>query len=1154
MASHFSNYIQALHTNYNLGVAETSSYGALQTLLDGVGAGLKPSAVRCILHPKGGAAGLPDGGVFTREQLQPLGREFDPLEALKMLPARGALEVKPLKDDLLELIAGAQVDKYLAEYGKVICTNYYQFAVVELRGGQKRVLETFKLAATPAAFWKATSALAKFEKDYGESLQAFLERALLYGAPLAAPEAVAGFMASCAREAKVRVEKADVGALKRVREALEKALHVSLHGNAKADAFFRSSLVQTLFYGVFSAWVLWCRQHPLPTTARFQWTESAYILSVPVIAALFHEFSNPATLKDLDLTEPLNWVTEMLNDVDRAEWEKRFSDEGAVQYFYEPFLQAFDPDLRKQLGVWYTPTSIVRYMVERVHRALQTELGIEKGLADPSVVVLDPCCGTGAFLVEVIRHIARSLEADNPALVAADLKEAVTHRLFGFELLTAPFIVAHLQLGLELRKLGLNLNPQERAPVFLTNALTGWHGEGPQTLEMQGLQQELAAASQVKNQRKILVIIGNPPYSGYAGVAIGEERELSEAYRETVSDDLADPEGQGLNELYVRFFRMAERKITEETGRGVVCYISNYSWLEGKSHTAMREAYLRRFSDIWIDNLHGDRKISENAPDGRASETVFAVRGSSSGIRVGTAIATLVRKEKKEPASPANLFYRDWNESRADERREALLESVKAPNVEQHYQVLKPEIALGLPFKPAKLGMNYRTWPKLPDLFPRSFPGVKTSRDEVVIDIDREKLEARMLAYFDADVSDEEMSRIAPAAMKDGARFEAKKTRRILIERGFLPDNIVRYSYRPFDVRWLYWEPITKLLDEKRPDYWPHIFADNPFLFTTARTRKTDVEPAFCTDLAADLNLMDSGARGIPLYLRDVAAPSLFDDDQPRVATQPNLSDKARDYLAQLQLSDGAEALFYHALAMQHAPRYRAENADALRLDWPRIPLPLWPLAASSHGDERAAIVAALQTSAELGKRVAALLDVLQSVAGVTTNPRPELKVLGDIAKTDGGSLDGNAGHFALNGWGSRNAESGAVSAGNGRFIEREWTSEEKSKIEAGATEIGLSLEMALEHLGETCFDAHLNDVAFWRAIPAKVRHYTMGGYPVLKKWLSYRDASVVGRDLTPSEAREVTAIVRRIAALLLLEPQLDDNYAAIVALGGAAD
>ena len=261
--------------------------------------------------------------------------------------------------------------------------------------------------------------------------------------------------------------------------------------------------------------------------------------------------------------------------------------------------------------------------------------------------MLDPCCGTGAYLAEVLRRIAANLQNRGlGALTGARVKQAATERVFGFEIMPAPFVVAHLQVGLTMQNLDAPLTDDgndgnERPGVFLTNALTGWEPRTTKPLPFPELEEERDRAERVKQETPILVILGNPPYNGFAGMAVDEERELSEAYRTT--NQVRRPEGQGLNDLYVRFFRMAERRIVEKTGRGIVCFISNYSWLDGLSFTGMRERYLEAFDAIRIDNLHGDRIISEYAPDGRTSETVFALRGQSPGIKVGTSIALFSR-------------------------------------------------------------------------------------------------------------------------------------------------------------------------------------------------------------------------------------------------------------------------------------------------------------------------------------------------------------------------------------------------------------------------------------------------------------------------------------------------------------------------------
>jgi predicted helicase len=314
---------------------------------------------------------------------------------------------------------------------------------------------------------------------------------------------------------------------------------------------------------------------------------------------------------------------------DRASFFATFEAQHAVQYFYEPFLEAFDPELRKQLGVWYTPPEIVRYMVARVDQVLRSELDISDGLADPRVVVLDPCCGTGAYLVEVLNTIAATLhDKGGDGLLAHDLKQAAMSRVFGFEILPAPFVISHLQIGMLLHRLGAPLADEsnERAGVYLTNALTGWEppAEPKQHLLFTEMEEERDKAEAVKQHQPILVILGNPPYNGFAGTAMDEERDLVEAYRKV--DKVAPPQGQGLNDLYVRFFRMAQRRITQGAeGKGVVCFISNYSWLDGLSFTGMRECFLNAFDSIWVDCMNGDAfRTGKRTPDGSPDPSVFS--------------------------------------------------------------------------------------------------------------------------------------------------------------------------------------------------------------------------------------------------------------------------------------------------------------------------------------------------------------------------------------------------------------------------------------------------------------------------------------------------------------------------------------------------
>ena len=1107
---------------------ERSSYGPLANLLNAVGAALKPK-VFCVQELADQGAGHPDFGLYAAKQVQ----KGQPREG--QTPERGVVEVKAAGDDAWLTAAGDQVSRYWGRYRLVLVTNTRDFVLVgEDAAGRPAKLETFRLADGADDFRRKLEKPRAFAREAGAGLGEYLCRALSHRAALAEPRDLAWLLASYARDGLARVEAAgDAPSLEAVRKALEEALGVRFEGE-KGARFFRSTLVQTLFYGVFSAWVLWARagagfgvgdgRPPLSAGAgRFNWREAVWHLRAPVLRALFQQLSDPGRLQPLGLVEVLDWTAAALDRVDHGAFFAHFHEGEAVPYFYEPFLEAFDPDLRKQLGVWYTPSEVVRYMVARVDRALKDDLDIPEGLAAENVYVLDPCCGTGAYLAEVLRRIAANLEGSGlGALAGARVKQAATGRVFGFEIMPAPFVVAHLQVGLTMQALDAPLADDgvERPGVFLTNALTGWEPHTTKPLPFPELEEERDRAGRVKQDTPILVILGNPPYNGFAGMAVDEERELSDAYRTTKK--VRRPEGQGLNDLYVRFFRMAERRIAEKTGQGVVCFISNYSWLDGLSFTGMRERYLEAFDAVRIDNLHGDRIVSEYAPDGRTSETVFALQGQSPGIKVGASIALL--SKSRGLSEGARILYRDFHQARAAERRQAMLESLDAPDMDSGYSTLEPALRLGLPFKPMAVSEDWFNWPALPDLFPVSFPGVQTGRDVFLVDTDLDRLRARVADYFDPAIRHEEIARRYPSVMKDTARFDARAVRDTLIARGG-PDEsgFVRFAYRPFDDLWLYWEAETKLLDEKRADYRPHVFEGNLWLCNAQHVRKGADEPqAYFTRHIGARHLIERGANWFPAWLRD---------SSENTGRRPNLSGAAQRYLDRLSLT--VEDLFHHVLTTMHDPAYREANAGALRMEWPRIPLPGWLLPGSagftpaseqgfvSLDREITESAEMLAQSAARGCQLAALLDPDTLVPGITTGTlRPEIAAIAVPATTDGRNMTGD--DFALTaGWGHYGTGS-AVMPGQGRIVERAVTPDERGTMRDTLA------------LGDTTFDVHLNDRAFWRNVPANVWNYKLGGYQVLKKWLSYRERGILDRPLRPEEVQHFADTARRIGAILL--------------------
>ena len=510
-----------------------------------------------------------------------------------------------------------------------------------------------------------------------------------------------------------------------------------------------------------------------------------------------------------------------------------------------------------------------------------------------------------------------------------------------------------------------------------------------------------------------------------------------------------------------------------------------------------------------------------------------------------------------------------------------------------------PLLPLSLPFAPTAVSQDWFDWPALPDLFPTSYPGVKTSRDSFLVDTDLDRLKARVADYFDEEQSYEEIARRYPGVTRSTAGFNARPIRNALHDRGGpIETGFIRYAYRPFDTRWLYWEADSGLLDRPRSDYKPHVFEGNLWLEAREKEAREDFSRGTITRQLAD-NFGNGLSSFFPAWTRDIELgtdgnsgerlpesqlslrrkPESSGADGNGVQRRPNLSPAAQRYLDRLDL--GVEDLFYHALAVLHDPAYRRDNAGALRMEWPRIPLPGWPELADQpvvpvktrpvtgrgthlsdtpaddsvipvktgiHPNSDAAQV--LAASAARGRQLARLLDSDTPVPGVTTGSiRPEIITIAEPATTDDRNMTGD--DFGLTaGWGHYGSGE-AVMPGQGRAVERAYTPKERDALSghSGASRHPDALantrsasanaapdpEATMAVLGQTTYDIYLNDRAYWQNVPANVWHYKLGGYQVLKKWLSYREQTVLARPLKPEEVQHFTHTARRIGAILML-------------------
>jgi hypothetical protein len=1099
------------------GTAETSFYPAIKALLDSVGNDLRPK-VRCIMNLRDQGAGLPDGGLFTADQL---GRGAPDAERVSRLlagaaPARGAVEIKPPSWELLTLAGSSQVSRYGTRYRHVLLTNLREFCVVEHSPKAKpRVLEQFSLASSEQQLWK----LAAHPRDVADGVElrllSFIERAMRLPAPLEAPEDLAWFLAAYAREALYTIEHGNAGGLDDISDSLGRALGVGFQG-AKGRHFFNSTLVQTLFYGVFSAWVLWARTGPAESE-KFKWKDTSDLLHLTMLRVLFHEMTRPTTLFTNFLREGLDLAEATLNRVDRDVFFSRFKQHEAVQYFYEPFLEAFDPELRRELGVWYTPPEVVSYMVERTDRALREQLGVVNGLADPSVQVLDPCCGTGAYLIAVLERIAKTLrDQGEESTVAAQVAQAAMDRLFGFEILPAPYVISHLQVALYLQELGVQLGDDDRASIFLTNALTGWTpARGRQEKLLPELAAERDAADKVKRTAKILVVIGNPPYNAFAGVQPEEEQESVDVYKEGLVRRWRIRKFN-LDDLFVRFFRLAERKIAEQSKRGIVCFISNAAYTADSSFVVFRERFLKQFRSITIDNLNGDsRETGKLTPEGQPDPSVFSTERNREGIRVGTAIGlfVLAGNSRGEASRPADVRWRDfWGVS----KREELIKSLSASS---KYQKVVPSEKTRWSYKPQRGSVAYHSWPTITELCQHEpVSGLAEKRKGGLFAHERSQLGRRMEAYFDKTQEWEDVQNQIGELAHNAADYKARQTREKLLRAGgqFRPEQIRRYALLPLDNRWCYWSSAIPLWNRARPVLAEQAWQGNSFLVLRPSARQPhEGRPTYITSALPDHHMLDPNVVAIPLRWK-VATMG-------KEVVAANLNPRARAYLRDLGLTasddseEAATALWYHALAMTYSPAYLTENGSAVRAAYPRIPLPLQKKV--------------LELSVALGRRIAELLDPDVAVAGVTSGViRPELRVLGSLAREDGKQIDLSAGDLTVDArWGTLQRET-VVMPGPGKTTE--------------------AFDPALKGhpLRQGALNVWLNSTVYWRNVPGEVWEFAIGGYQVIKKWLSYREKAVLGRGLSLEEAQHTTAMVRRLATILLMREELDSVYAACCA------
>ncbi len=1058
--------------------------------------------IRATNEPKRIACGAPDF-IITRSQI--------PL---------GYIEAKDIGKNLDEVEKSDQIKRYLESLENLILTNYLEFRWYV--GGE------FRLKIRPATLDPQGKIHTIQEQivQLSELFQSFLTQSV---SSVGTPKELAARMASLARLIRdaIQLSFKDEDRGGSLQGQLEGFRDVLIHDLSEEQ--FADMYAQTICYGLFAA------RCNIKGSVRFTREHAAFDLpkTNPFLRKLFGYIAGP------ELDERITWavddLAELLNRADihaiLEDFGNRTHQEDPVVHFYETFLAAYDPKMRESRGVYYTPEPVVSYIVRSVDSILKNDFGLENGLADTSkvplyrilqtkngktrrekkgechkVLILDPAVGTGTFLHGVIDHIYELQVGKGQA--GAWSSYVSTHllpRLFGFELLMAPYAVAHMKLGLQLSETGYDFQTGERLRIYLTNSLEEAHEQTNLPLFAQWLAEEANSASEIKQDAPVMIVLGNPPYSGHSAnvgqwihdllrgkdTLTGKE---TENYFEVDGQPLGERNPKWLNDDYVKFVRFAQWRI-EQTGYGILGFICNHGYLDNPTFRGMRQSLLHTFDTIYLLDLHGNSKKKERCPEGSKDENIFDIQ---QGVAIGIFVKRPLKRKKTTIVRHANLWgLREIYDKK--EKNHSVLTGGKYHWLWNHeikntkWTRLKPSKPLYL-FIPhdGEVLKEYKTSYQLSRIFPVNSVGIVTARDSLTIKYSKTEIE-KTIRNFVA-LSPEE-ARLKYDLGNDVRDWKVHLAQEDLNNHELDQNRIVKILYRPFDLRFTFYTGQTRGFHcMPRPEVMRHMLTGkNIGLITTRQTReKWDV--FVTTHIMGHKSLAAYDINSIfPLYLYPFQRTAkLFETRDPEDAKNgrsPNLSEDfiqefstqlglkfVRDGKGNLKKTVGPEDFFNYMYAVFHSPTYRTRYAEFLKIDFPCLPI-------TSN-------LTLFRTFCEMGERLVSLHLLKSGDSSEEAPPKPSMKLPPAITTYP---IPGD------------------------NTVDKVQYTESGEGVEKGRVWI--------------------NQTQYFEGIPPEIWNYQIGGYQVCHKWLKDRK----GYQLTYDDLTHYQLIISAIQETTSLMKQIDD-------------
>lgn len=1112
------DYIRSVESSLKTGSATEHTYrAALEKLLRSL-----QTSINVVNEPKRSECGAPDLAVLEKRSNVPIGH----------------VEAKDIGVSLAETHKSEQLARYRKYLPNLILTDYVQFR--HYVGGD--LWSEASLGTVESASGKLRTNPAQQEAVEQLLSDFFAQQPQQISSPKDLAERLAR-LTHMTRDIIVEAYRKRKASpiLKDLRDVLATLLIPELAKDEEIPQF-ADLYAQTLTYGLFAA----VCNHYEHRSGEFSLRDATGEIpkTNPLLRQLFNSIAGP----DFD-DEPyagfVHEIVAVLNHANIREILADFGESGGhtdpVLHFYETFLATYDPKLRESRGVYYTPEPVVQYIVRSIDELLKSRFNISDGLADTEklpprfhgqtkrdhrTLILDPATGTGTFLYEVIETIRERFRKQKRAGFWTEyVHDDLLPRLFGFELLMAPYAMAHLKLGMQLAGQDLpeeirglwkyGFETDDRLQVYLTNTLeqVERHTQNLLGSLQRAIGEESEQAALIKRDLPILVVLGNPPYSGVSsnqgewidGLLKGsipnrdpETKRISD-YTPTASYYHVDGKPLGerkvwLQDDYVKFIRWAQWRL-EQTGHGILGFITNHGYLDNPTFRGMRWALIQAFDEIYLLDLHGNTKKKEVAPDGGPDNNVFDIQ---QGVSIGIFIKKHADKKKK---SPAKVYHADlWG------KREAKYNWLAENSVETtEWEQVEPDEPFYLfkPFDKSEVG-DYYDWPAINDIMPVNVTGIVTARDHFVIDFDAEPLLQRITELRDTSIIDDAIrqkyfqgkgSKKYPPG--DSRGWKLPEARSKVREDEDWDRRIAPVLYRPFDSREVYYVPW--MVDWPRTEAMPHMLRTENKSIMLGRAGHVigpgEWDIVFASALPTEFNAFRRGGNNLfPLYLY----PNVGKVDQETFGQwspgtdgrRPNLDSEfvqaiesatgmtfITDGHGDLASDFGPEDVLAYIYAVFHWPEYRRRYEPMLKLDFPRVPPP--------EDAER------FITFAELGHQLLAA------------------HLLEDE------SLTGNSISFPMPG-------ENLVEKGYPKYVPP------KAKpVKAGKAK----LESDAEH-GRVYISPH----QYFEGIEPEVWEFQIGGYQVCEKWLKDRrgvDASHSNLSLYP---RIIESLRKTIAMMVELD------------------